>query len=416
MRIALAILAFFAAFACHATDTSTRIFDSSFRSLRACLADDYYAPPVIELGGDDRIRIEFDDINADRRYMRYSVLHCDAMWQPSQLVESDYVDGFNQADVDDCEFSSGTFEQYVHYGISLPNDDMPLLLSGNYLLRVYPEDEPETVLLQQRFCVVEKRVGINLSVTSRTDIDYNDSHQQVAVTVDASDYRIENPYTDLRVVVTQNQRPDNAVVLTNPLRVGGDKIIFDHDRNLIFPGGNEFRRFEMVTTNYAGMGVARYTYSAPYHHAVLETDEPRTFSSYTYDRTQFGRFTIRESNAYDSDTQADYMITHFSLDMPRLADGDIYVDGEFTQHRFAPSNRMHYNVDTHCYELDLPLKQGAYNYQYLWLPNGHTVGQTAKIEGDHYQTVNQYEARAYYRVPGERYDRLVGFGIIYSGN
>ena len=143
----------------YAADTSTRIFDQSMRSLRACLETDYYAPPVIELGGDDRVRVEFDDINSERRYMRYSLLHCDAAWQPSQIVESDYVDGFNQADVDDCEFSSGTFEQYVHYGISLPNQDMPILLSGNYLLKVYLEDDPDCVLLQQRFCVVEKRVG-----------------------------------------------------------------------------------------------------------------------------------------------------------------------------------------------------------------------------------------------------------------
>lgn len=416
MRLLLTSLLMLSATLTYAADTSTRIFDQSMRSLRACLETDYYAPPVIELGGDDRVRVEFDDINSERRYMRYSLLHCDAAWQPSQIVESDYVDGFNQADVEDYEFSSGTFEQYVHYGISLPNQDMPILLSGNYLLKVYLEDDPDCVLLQQRFCVVEKRVGIGAAVSSRTDVDYNDSHQQISITINTANWSINNPYSDLRVVVSQNQRTDNEVMVTQPLRVSGNTIVFDHDRQLIFPGGNEFRRFEMVTTNYAGMGVERYTYSHPYHHAVLETDEPRAFESYSFDRTQYGRFTIRESNSYDSNTQADYMITHFSLAMPRLVDGDVYVDGEFTQHRFANSNRMHYNVDTQCYELDLPLKQGVYNYQYLWLPNGMNVAQTAKIEGDHYQTVNEYMIRAYYRVPGERYDRLIGYGLIYSGH
>ena len=415
MKKTLTLLLLAASIIASATDTSTRIFDSSIRSLRACLDTDYYAPPIIELGGDDRVRVEFDDINVERRYMRYSLLHCDALWQPSQLVESDYVDGFNQADIDDYDFSSGTFEQYVHYGISLPNKDMPILLSGNYLLKVYPEDDPDQVLLQQRFCVVEKRVGVGITVSSRTDVDYNDTHQQLSITINASEYPINNPYSDLRVVVTQNQRTDNEAVVTQPLRVSGNTIVFDHDRRLIFPGGNEFRRFEMVTTNYAGMGVARYTYSHPYHHAILETDEPRSGDTYSYDRTQYGRFTIRESNAYDSNTQADYMITHFSLAMPRLAGGDVYVDGEFTQHRFASSNRMHYNPDTQCYELDLPLKQGAYNYQYLWMPNGMASAQAEKIEGDHYQTVNEYQVRAYYRVPGERYDRLIGYGTVYSG-
>ena len=399
-----------------ATDTETRIFDPSVRSLRASVEGDYYAPAVIELDGESRIRVEFDDINSDRRYLRYSILHCDASWQPSQLVESDYVDGFNQADVEDYGFSSGTFEQYVHYGITLPNDDMPILLSGNYLLKVYLENDPDEVLLQQRFSIVEKRVGVRASVTSRTDIDYNGSYQQVTVTVDGSTYDINNPYNDLTVVVTQNSRSDNEAVVTKPLRVTGGDIVFEHDRALIFPGGNEFRRFEMTTTNYAGMGVERYTYNAPYHHAVLQPDKPRSGQSYTYDRTQYGRFTIRESNAYESDTQADYMITHFSLEMPRLQGGNVYVDGEFTQHRFANANRMHYDEETGRYELDLPLKQGAYNYQYLWLPDGHTAAQTAKIEGDHYQTVNEYQVRVYYRRPGERYDRMIGYGILYSGH
>ena len=171
----------------------------------------------------------------------------------------------------------------------------------------------------------------------------------------------------------------------------------------------------MTTTNYIGMGIDHYEYHAPYHHAVLQLDEPRAFASYSYDRTQYGRFTIRESNAFDSNTEADYMVTHFTLEMPELTNGDIYVDGEFTQHNFNANNRMHYNPETRSYELDLQLKQGAYNYQYLWIPDGSEKAQTGKIEGDFYQTVNEYQIKVYNRRMGERYDRLVGYSIIYSG-
>ena len=101
-HFATIILAIAASVAAYATDTRTAIFDSNFRSLRACTESNYYAPPVVELGGDDRVRIEFDEISPEMRYMRYSLLHCDANWQPSQLVESDYVDGFNEADIEEC--------------------------------------------------------------------------------------------------------------------------------------------------------------------------------------------------------------------------------------------------------------------------------------------------------------------------
>lgn len=414
-HFATIILAIAASVAAYATDTRTAIFDNNFRSLRACTESSYYAPPVVELGGDDRVRIEFDEISPEMRYMRYSLLHCDANWQPSQLVESDYVDGFNEADIEEYDFSSGTFANYVHYGISLPNEDMPILLSGNYLLRVYPEEDSENTLLQVRFSIVEKAVDIFAEVTSRTDIDYNKSHQQVAVTVDTKDYRVENMYADLKVVVTQNARSDNEAIVTNPLRVSSNKAFFEHDRKLIFPAGNEFRRFEMTTTNYIGMGIDRYAYHDPFYHAELKIDEPRCYGSYTYDQTQYGRFTIRESNAFDSNTGADYMIVHFALDIPRQSGGDIFVDGEFTQHNFTNANRMHFNEATNRYELDMPLKQGAYNYQYLWLPHGSKAALTAPIEGDFYQTVNEYQIKVYNRRLGERYDRLIGYTVLYSG-
>lgn len=414
-HFATIILTIAASVAAYATDTRTAIFDSNFRSLRACTESNYYAPPVVELGGDDRVRIEFDEISPEMRYMRYSLLHCDANWQPSQLVESDYVDGFNEADIEEYDFSSGTFANYVHYGISLPNEDMPILLSGNYLLRVYPEEDSENTLLQVRFSIVEKAVDIFAEVTSRTDIDYNKSHQQVAVTVDTKDYRVENMYADLKVVVTQNARSDNEAIVTNPLRVSSNKAFFEHDRKLIFPAGNEFRRFEMTTTNYIGMGIDRYAYHDPFYHAELKIDEPRCYGSYTYDQTQYGRFTIRESNAFDSNTGADYMIVHFALDIPRQSGGDIFVDGEFTQHNFTNANRMHFNEATNRYELDMPLKQGAYNYQYLWLPHGSKAALTAPIEGDFYQTVNEYQIKVYNRRLGERYDRLIGYTVLYSG-
>lgn len=414
-HFATIILAIAASVAAYATDTRTAIFDSNFRSLRVCTESNYYAPPVVELGGDDRVRIEFDEISPEMRYMRYSLLHCDANWQPSQLVESDYVDGFNEADIEEYDFSSGTFANYVHYGISLPNEDMPILLSGNYLLRVYPEEDSENTLLQVRFSIVEKAVDIFAEVTSRTDIDYNKSHQQVAVTIDTKDYRVENMYADLKVVVTQNARSDNEAIVTNPLRVSSNKAFFEHDRKLIFPAGNEFRRFEMTTTNYIGMSIDRYAYHDPFYHAELKIDEPRCYGSYTYDQTQYGRFTIRESNAFDSNTGADYMIVHFALDIPRQSGGDIFVDGEFTQHNFTNANRMHFNEATNRYELDMPLKQGAYNYQYLWLPHGSKAALTAPIEGDFYQTVNEYQIKVYNRRLGERYDRLIGYTVLYSG-
>lgn len=147
----------------------------------------------------------------------------------------------------------------------------------------------------------------------------------------------------------------------------------------------------------------------------LYPDAPRTGQPYSYDQTQYGRFVVRESNAANSDTGADYVVVHFALDIPQQYGGNIYIDGDLTDHLFSSNSLMKYNPATGRYENDMFLKQGSYNYQYLWVPDGSPVGFTSKIEGDKYQTVNEYLVKIYHRPQGERYDRFIGYGMVYSG-
>lgn len=397
-------------------DTRTQTFNPSFRTLQVKLVGNDYFPPIITSGLGDYIMISFDEISPDLSYLRYSLVHCNADWQPSDLVETEYVSGFNYANIENYEFSSGTFSNYVHYSFTLPNDDMQMLVSGNYLVRVYREDDPDQILLQARFSVSENAVGVYTSITSRTDVDYNSQHQQLSFEIDTKSYEVRDIYSDFKIYVSQNSRLDNEVYIDRPLSANSKTATYDHLRSLIFPAGNEYRRMETVATSYYTMGVQSMTYHHPYYHATLFTDEPRVETQYLYDQTQMGRFTVRNAEADNSDTMADYIVTHFVLNTAGpVTGGKIYLDGEFTNHLFNSSTLMKYDASTGCYYNDMLLKQGAYNYQYLFVPDGQTVGYTATIEGDKYQTVNEYLIKVYNRKPGERYDRFVGFGMIFSG-
>ena len=109
------------------------------------------------------------------------------------------------------------------------------------------------------------------------------------------------------------------------------------------------------------------------------------------------------------------MVTHFTLDMGRkINQGEIYLNGEFTNNLFSPSYMMKYDASSGLYVADILLKQGAYNYQYLFVPFGSNRGYSS-IEGNKYQTVNEYLVRVYHRDPSSRYDRLIGFGLTFSG-
>lgn len=394
-------------------DTSTAIFDPLFRTLTVTKNNDLMLDPVLDLNGRSSITISFDEIANDRSYLRCRLIHCNADWQPSMLQENEYVSGFNFMDIEDFGFSSNTFIHYVNYHLTIPNEYMTPLKSGNYLLQVFDRYEPDTTLLQVRFKVSEEKVIVGGIASGRTDMGFNDVWQQLSLTVDPGNFIIPNPYTDLIVTVEQNRHPDSRRVINHPMSVQGTKIIYEHQPELIFKAGNEYRRFEIVRTNYPGMGIDSTRYAEPMYHAWLKLAEKRADSPYTYDSTQRGRFKIDEYNSTDPDLGADYILTHFTLDFPEIIDGDIYVDGELFLNSFSDNNRMIFDRNTGLYNLSTPLKQGSYNYRYVVRARGeNAISDATPIEGDKYETLNEYNISVYLRQPGSRADRLLGTATI----
>lgn len=403
------VVALAAVLVASAADTMTGVFDERIKSLQVRLDGNDFAAPVVVLGTSDRIRIDFDHLAEDREYFRYSLQHCDARWQPSGLVDSEFLDGFNEGSIEDYGYSQATVVHYVHYSLTIPNEEVAPTISGNYLLKIYRENEPDEPLLQCRFMVSEQTVPVSAFLTSRTDVDYNKAHQQLEICVDTERAGVEDIYNDLRVVVQQNGRLDSERALLRPMRTSGRKAYFEHTSELIFEGGNEYRRFETVSEYYPGIGVESIDFQNPYRHFYLFVDEPRADKPYLYDQTQHGRYFIRRQDAAESDYEADYGVVHFELDMPQISDGSmIFIDGDFVHRRFDPESEMRFNPVTQRYERAMLLKQGAYNYQYLLVPPGAMRGYTAPIEGDSYQTDNEYLIKIYHRRRGDRYDRLIG--------
>ena len=394
----------------------TKALHPSIQTIRTRVFDKAYFPPVIRLDNDDQRIVSFDKFAEESEYLEYKIVHCNANWTPSDLSVMEYLDGFNQNRVEEGELSFNTFRHYVHYTITLPNESVRFKVSGNYVLIVFPENQPEKPLLQVCFSVFENRVTVPISITSRTDIDYNKSHQQLEFSILHPNYNIRNPQIDLKIYISQNNRLDNQTQINHPLYVKSNELVYAHNPNLIFEAGNEYRRFEMVSTRYAGINVESIQYFDPYYHVDLFPDRLRNQGNYVFDQTQYGHFTIRQSDADNSDVEADYFIVHFTLDYDNaLIPGTIYIDGEFTNGQFNDQNKMVYNFETKQYEKALYLKQGSYNYQYLFIPHGTTKGTPANIEGNFYETKNEYLVKVYHRVPGERYDRLIGIGRAFSG-
>ena len=360
------------------------------------------------LNGGHHVAISFDDLQAQHERYTFSITHCNADWTPSDLLTSEYMTGFNDQRIDNYEPAMGTEMNYCHYTFTLPNADTQLLASGNYRVNIYEDGEDEPVA-QACFSILEPRVGVEVDVTSNTDIDTYETHQQVDFAVNYGGYHVSNPAGDFKCTVLQNRRWDTHVEGLRPTLMQVNRLIFNHNRQLIFNAGNEYRRFEILDPYVPTMHVNEMAYEEPYYHAYLYPDEQRT--NYLYDEDQNGRYLIRNNDNVRNDTESDYFVTHFTLQMPKVAgNGEVYLFGDLTGNRIDEAYKMDYNLIDHQYELAIPLKQGSYNYLYMYKRDGEeAVGLTRPCEGDFHQTENEYCVYVYHRPFGLRYDKLVGF-------
>ena len=390
------------------TDVNSR----QIKTLQVKVAGEMISNPFIPIGGGEQIEINFDALGEGYTTYAYNVIHCNGDWTRSELSPIEYMNGFQGMTIEDFANSIGTTTQYTNYRLLLPNDNIQFKVSGNYAVQVYPEDNPDQILFTACFSVVEPQVNVVASVSGNTDIDTNQSHQQVSFTINNRNFPIAYPQTDLKIFVYQNNRRDNCVTNLQPISILENQIAYTNNRNLIFPAGNEYRRMEFLSNKYNGMHVENISFHNPYYNVELMIDEPRNKGTYQYDQDQDGRFFINCSSCNDPDTEADYFIVHFALACEPMPNGSVYLNGELCNNVLDEKSKMGYNFETHQYEKAILLKQGSYNYQYLFLPTGSSVGETGPIEGNFYETQNEYSIYVYYRPMGARYDRLIGVTTI----
>lgn len=393
---------------------------SEVMTLRTIVNGDFMKLPVIDLAGNSSLEISFDWLGTEEPRLTYTVIHCDRNWEPSSLSQLDYLDGFLPVRVTDVEMSFNTFTQYYHCRVAFPNEELSLLVSGNYAVIFSLEEDEDEVVAEACFSVSEQLAFVEGKVSGNTDVDFRMNHQQLDLAVAWSNAQLPyvNPSGDLYLVVTQNNRRDTRREIDRPLRIEANRAYYEHNRDLIWEAGNTWRRFEMTSERYAGIGIERIRYHAPDYFAYLWQDKAR--SQYLYDQDQKGRYLVNAVRVEDAATEADYFRAVFTLEpcvIPPSGCG-IYLIGDFTYGARDERFRMTFDGETGVYRQEVLLKMGHYNYMYAIgqdepaLDNDTRPMHLGPIEGDFYETPNEYEVSVYYRPHGSRYDRLLGVAIL----
>jgi len=391
------------------------IYRENIRSVQFVREGWDFSQPVLELGADQRLLLKFDELTEGVTNFVYTITHCDSEWYPSRLVQSEYMEGFIENPVTDYAASVNTTSKYTNYLLSLPNENVRFLISGNYLLSVFDEADRSTPVITRRFYMVEPSTDISGEVKKSTFEGFKGRDQEIDFAIDYSRFSIQDPRTEVRVVVMQNSRSDNCLTNLKPLFVRNNLLSYDLSRENVFAGGNEFRNFDTKNIRMNGLGVADIEFINPDYHVTLRTDQIRRERDYRNESDLNGRYLIKNDRVTDSDLEADYIFVHFSLEMKEpLLGGEIYVFGGLSDWQCQPANKMKWNFESKRYEAALLVKQGFYDYQYVYIEGGSNKIDNTLLEGSYVETENDYQIYIYYRNFSSRYDKLIGYRTINS--
>ncbi len=384
-----------------------RVYEKNIKTVTLKPFSDPYGLPIIRLDSADRLLLDFDGLGMDHKNYGYTVLHCNYDWTPSDLLKAEYIEGMHDYYLNDYEFSINTYIPYTHYKLVIPNENITLTKSGNYVLIVYQNDDVEDVVLTRRFMVYEEKVNIGADVVRATNLDERYTNQQLNFVVNHGGYSIPNPFLDLNVTVLQNGRFDNALVGLKPKFMRNDQLDYNFEGENSFFGGNEFRNFDTKQLTELTLNTRKSVLDTCYT-IFLVPEAPRNSSKYSFMDDINGRFVVRRLNSTTPEAEADYALIDFYLKTPKYTEGDVYVFGQLSDWRANSNFKLNYDEQTHAYRGQILLKQGYYNYQYVVLPEYGRVADETLIEGSHWETTNEYSILIYHREIGIRYDRLIG--------
>ena len=377
-----------------------------------------FNPPVIKLNSNEQLRLDFDDLDGDKKMYTMTFVHCNADWTPSDLMVSEFMTGFFDLNLLNFNYAVNTAQKYTHYSIVFPMDgtqqNTQFTKSGNYVMYVYADGNTSNIVLSRRFMVYDNKVSIGATLKQPIGGGQQYNTQQMDFTISSAGYNMTNPYKDMHVVLIQNNRWDNAVTGMQPTFMTGNQFIYSLDEASTFNGGNEFRYFDIRSVRFLTERVQNIYRDEKDDYkvrAVLYPDESRGAKPYLFYNDFNGNFLIKNRETLtDNNVEGDYVYVDFFLPYANpISTGNVYIMGKLTDWRMNRNSKMTYNYKRFGYETRLRLKQGYYNYIYVLSNDSKKGGDETVIEGNHWDTENDYYILVYHRKFGTYYDQLVGY-------
>jgi hypothetical protein len=369
------------------------------------------AVPLFLLG--DTFQLQFDDLHGTEDNYYYKITHCDYDWKPSQLSINEYLGGFDELRIQDYYNSINALQIYSHYKLTIPNKQTQLKVSGNYIISIL--NESREVVFSRKIIICEDLVSVPMQVKrARTNNNLEYKHN-LEFAVKSNAITFQSPLTNVKVLLMQNGRFDNSISKIKPMYTIGNDLIYKYDTETQFWAGNEYLFFENKNIRVATNSIAQVDLNSGLYSCYLYTNGARASQQYTFWPDINGNFLVNNLNAENNEIESDYVWIYFSLSAPAFyLDKNIYVTGMFNNYVLSDENKMDYNEKKGIYEKAMMVKQGFTNYSFSVGDGKGKIDAENAIDGNFWQTENNYHAIIYYRENNQRYDRVIGKGIATS--
>ncbi|MGN7822823.1 DUF5103 domain-containing protein [Chitinophaga sp. 22536] len=390
--------------------TPDHIYHNNIKSVKFNQQGDPLSMPMYTIGTGEKLELSFDDMDNDVKTYYYSFILCNADWTPAQVNQFDYMRGFSETRILNYKMSSVALQRYTHYSVQLPGTNSYPIKSGNYLLKVYLDSDTTQLAFTRRMYVVESKAGVAGFIQQPVSPKLFRTHQKVNFEVNTGSLNIQNPFDQIKVVILQNYRWDNAVTNLKPQFINGNVIKYNAELDCVIPAGKEFRWIDLRSFRLQTERVLRSEYHANSTDVFAVPDVERADKVYQFIKDVNGKYYLATLDDYNPDFEGDYASVHFSFASPEPYAGyDMYIFGEMTDYELNSNSKLSYNAASRAYEGTLFLKQGYYNYMYglidKTVPNAKL--NTELTEGNWWETENNYTILLYFRPLGGRADELV---------
>lgn len=361
--------------------------------------------PFFKLG--ESFELQFDDLYGNEADYYYDIKQYSYDWSaPSDLSKAEYLNGMDNQRIMTYENSFNTLQMYSHYRQRFPNKLNQILKSGNYLFTILNDDRE--VVFSRKVIIYEEEVNVGLLIRRSRDFEGIDTRQNVEMTVNYGDKLLQNPIQNVKVTLFQNGNWKTSISNIKPQYTLGSQLIYRYNKETQFWGGNEAYTIDNKLIRNTNNTVSKVTSGDNIYNTFLYVNTPRKNQPYTYFPDINGNFYIVSDNVQNAAIEADYSWVYFALEATTLTEGSIYIAGMFNNYALTDDFKMTYNKKTGLYEKAILMKQGFTNFQYILTDKNGNIDFANAVDGNYYQTENNYTAIIYYKGNSDRYDRVIG--------